>query len=256
MKQDREDRQASMIPTLMANVTPGHLAKPGELIDFRIDGLDKLTKVDLDIENRLLRNALDNRDRVRAGELSYTIPMRALNGGRKDNERVFASLTRLQKTIMQVRTGKDGILSVPKLAEFTHGEANGISRGMLNYEYTPRYLRVMHFSMNWGLLDVDLMSRLPSKYAYRLFEVVARRIKLRHMTTEAFSPGDMRDIVLGVPKGKLQSSNDLWRYAIAPAIAHVNEIAPFEVDIEPVVEKRIVTGYVVRWTGDAAVIDA
>jgi hypothetical protein len=265
MKQDREERQASMIPALLANTPPGNLAKPGELIDFSIDGLDKLTKADLDIENRLLRGALEQRDRVQRGLTDFMIPMSALRRGRSDNDRVFKSLKRLQKTVMQVRDTRGGFVSVQKLGSVKHGgsvrpdEADSLAPdvpfGFLRYSYDRDYFDVMYRSTFWGMLDVDLMAQLPSKYAYRMFEVTARRINMRHVRSELFKPAKMRDIVLGVPRGKLASSNDLWRYAIAPAVKHVNALAPFQVEVEPVVEKRIVTGYLLHWDDPSQMIE-
>lgn len=229
--------------------------KPGELIDFRIRGLDKLTKADLDVENRLLRHALRDKSLVGAFNThpQFVIRIRDLKTTHDSNDRIDESLLRLQQTVMQIRTGSTGLISVPKLGAFARGEVNGVARGMLRYSYPRDYIETVYMSTFWGRLDVELMSTLPSKYAYRLFEIVSRRIGLK-VQNETFTPEDMRDVVLGVPKGKLPSSNDLWRKAISPAIEHVNRIAPFMVEVSPVVEKRKTTAYKIHWsTQDSAI---
>lgn len=251
----RGDNGGEQLPlfTLLANAPSGQMAKPGELIDFRVKG-DKLTRRDLEIENLLLRNALATRERFGMVGGVFNIRLAVLRGSHNGTDRIDASLERLQASLMQISHGDRNKLSVAKLGTWKRGEMNGVPDGMLEYTYPRDYVEVIHNSMFHGMLDLERMARLSSKYAYRLYEVASRRVKLRHVTSETFAPDYMRHDVLGVPAGKLSDSNSLLRRAIQPAVEQVNAIAPFQLDVVPLVEKRRTLGYCMSWTSAGDVV--
>lgn len=247
-KAEAAKSHAKIVPTIMANAKEGHLVKARELIEFRVTGLEKLTKHDLHIENLLLQSAMiDLKANPWKPPEWFDIPIAALKGSHNGLGRIDASLTRLQGTSMQVLDPNGSALSVPKLGDWMRGQRHGVPDGILRYNYTLKYISMIQMSSLFGVLDVDTMAQLPSKYAYRMYEVVARRARLTHMRSERLSVEYMREVVLGVPKGKLTTPSDLLRRAIDPAVVAVNATGSFKVNVTPQIERRQTVGYRLDW---------
>jgi plasmid replication initiation protein len=90
------------------------------------------------------------------------------------------------------------------------------------------------------------MRSFSSKYAFALYEAVARRINLKHKFSEELDVEDMRDL-LGVEAGKLGAYRNLRIKAVEPALAEVNAITPYSVTITPISKGRKVIGFKMHW---------
>lgn len=98
------------------------------------------------------------------------------------------------------------------------------------------------------------MFALSSKYALTLYEMVQKRGNLRWKASERFTLEALRGI-MGVPKGKLSSWSNLKLRAIDPAVAEVNALSDYMVEISPIKTGRAVTHVEMRWwrkDGDAS----
>ena len=119
--------------------------------------------------------------------------------------------------------------------------------GVMTYSFPNELAEVLKDSSVFAKLDLEVMRSFSSKYAFALYEAIARRINLRHKFTEELDIEDMRDL-LGVETGKLDEYRNLRLKAIEPAIAEVNAITPYHVTIQPINKGRKVIGFKMFWS--------
>ncbi len=119
--------------------------------------------------------------------------------------------------------------------------------GELRFQLSPVLRMVLERSNYWAVLSRRAVLAFESRYALRLYEIVAIRAGLVVKTTETFDLDELRER-LGVPTGKLPRWNDIRRFALDPAIAEVNQLSGFEVHYEPIKRGRSVTGVRLSWS--------
>ena len=95
-------------------------------------------------------------------------------------------------------------------------------------------------------LDLEVMRSFRSKYAFSLYEAIARRVRLRRFT-ENLTMQEIRD-VLGVEEGRLSDYRNLNLRAIQPALEEVNAITPYQVAIQPKKKGRKVESFIMGWS--------
>ncbi len=131
---------------------------------------------------------------------------------------------------------------------------SGRSDGLLEYEIPARLRKIIRNSQVFARLQREVMFALSSKYALTLYEMVQKRGNLRWKASERFTLEALRGI-MGVPKGKLSSWSNLKLRAIDPAVAEVNALSDYMVEISPIKTGRAVTHVEMRWwrkDGDAS----
>lgn len=233
--------------TIDARPGADSLIKPGELVD--LIEVTPLTLNDRRIYNQLLENAWDAIDKP----VTHIISKSALRGSHNSNDRVGESLERLMSAIVKVEVVWDGEPAIERV-QLLGGNLETLRRdGLLEYEIPARLRRIIRNSTVFARLQREVMFALSSKYALTLYEMVQKRGNLRWRSSEKFSVDAFRG-VLGVPKGKLGSWSNLKLRAIDPAVAEVNALSDFMVEIEPIKTGRAVTHLELRWwrkDGDA-----
>jgi hypothetical protein len=117
----------------------------------------------------------------------------------------------------------------------------------LRFQLSPVLRMVLENSNYWAVLSRRAILAFESRYALRLYEIVAIRAGLVAKTAETFDLDELRER-LGVPKGKLTSWSDLRRFALELGIAEVNQLSGFEVTYEPIKRGRSVTGVRLSWS--------
>ena len=159
------------------------------------------------------------------------------------------TLRELQTTLVEVRVpspkvkGRMRVISGPLLS---HVERDEDDRGDLVFEFSRTLRRVFADSPHWGVLSKRAVMAFESRYALRLFEIVAVRINHDHKTSETFALDELR-ARLGVPVGKLERWDNLRARALDPAIAEVNQLAGFTVRYEPIKQGRAVSAVRLHW---------
>ncbi|PRY92012.1 replication initiator protein [Hasllibacter halocynthiae] len=237
--------------TVEARPNARSLVKPGELVD--LVEVTPLTLADRRIYNQLLEAAWDAIDKP----VTHVIAKADLRGSHNSNDRVGESVERLMTAIVKVQTEVDGEPAVERV-QLLGGNLETLRRdGLLEYEIPARLRRIIGHSTVFARLQREVMFALSSKYALTLYEMVQKRGNLRWKSSERFSLDQIRG-VLGVPKGKLTTWSNLNLRAITPAVAEVNALSDYMVEIVPAKTGRRVTHVELRWWrkdgqgGDAA----
>ncbi len=226
--------------TLEARPNAESLVKPGELVD--LVEVTPLTLADRRIYNQLLENAWDAIDKP----VTHVIAKADLRGSHNSNDRVGESIERLMSSIVKVRVTRNGEDAVERV-QLLGGNVETTRRdGLLEYEIPQRLRRIIKDSTVFARLQREVMFALSSKYALTLYEMIQKRGNLRYRSDERFSLDDLRGI-LGVPKGKLTSWSNLKLRAIEPAVAEVNALSDFVVEVAPIKTGRRVTHIELRW---------
>lgn len=226
--------------TIEARLTAESLIKPGELVD--LIEVTPLSLTDRRIYNQLLENAWEGIDKP----VTHKISKSALRGSHNSNDRIGESLERLMSAIVKVGVTWDGEAAVERV-QLLGGNLEGLrAEGMIEYEIPPRLRKIIGNSTVFARLQREVMFALSSKYALTLYEMVQKRGNLRWKASERFGLDQIRG-VLGVPKGKLTSWSNLRLRAIDPAVAEVNALSDFLVEIQPIKTGRAVTHVELRW---------
>ncbi|MFH5776891.1 replication initiation protein [Paracoccus sp. NGMCC 1.201697] len=213
--------------TIAAFQRRGEVIKPAELIEVR--GGDKITLTARRIYNQLLANAFGP-DMAVAGR-EFRIPFADLRGNHTSNDRVTEAILSLMQTLVRIRMS-DGstrnvhLLGPTDVERFGPGIAT-----MLTYELHPKLLPILRDSQIFARLEMQILHGFGTKYGMALYEMIAKRIGLKHVFYHDFDTEELRDY-LGVPHGKLGPFAALRRKAIEPAVAEVNTLAPFSCNAE------------------------
>jgi hypothetical protein len=229
--------------TLKAFQRRGEVIKPAELIEVR--GGEKITLAARRIYNQLLSNAFG--PEMAAEGQEYRIPFADLRGNHTSNDRVTEAILSLMQTVVRVRMS-DGstrnvhLLGATDVEKFGPGIAT-----MLTYELHPKLLPILRDSQIFARLEMQILHGFGTKYGMALYEIIAKRIGLKHVFYNDFDIEELRDY-LGVPEGKLGPFAALRRKAIEPAVAEVNALAPFSCSVVVIENKgRKVTKLRLAW---------
>lgn len=226
--------------TLDAKPSADSLVKPGELVD--LIEVTPLTLSDRRIYNQLLENAWDGIDKP----VTHVIAKSELRGSHNANDRIGESLERLMAAIVKVQVTWDGEDAIERV-QLLGGNIETVRRdGVIEYEIPARLRKIIRNSTVFARLQREVMFALTSKYALTLYEIVQKRGNLKYRASEKFTVDALRG-VLGVPKGKLTSWSNLNLRAIKPALAEVNALSDYIVQIEPIKTGRRVTHVELRW---------
>ncbi|MBB1498935.1 replication initiation protein [Paracoccus sp. MC1862] len=229
--------------TLKAFQRRGEVIKPAELIEVR--GGEKITLAARRIYNQLLSNAFG--PEMAAEGREYRIPFAELRGNHTSNDRVTEAILSLMQTVVRVRMS-DGstrnvhLLGPTDIEKFGPGIAT-----VLTYELHPKLLPILRDSRIFARLEMQILRGFGTKYGMALYEIIAKRIGLKHIFYHDFETDELRDY-LGVPVGKLGPFAALRRKAIEPAVVEVNALAPFSCRVDVVETKgRKVTKLRLSW---------
>jgi plasmid replication initiation protein len=229
------------------DLTPqdGEMLKPKELLEIR--GTGPLTLQDRRVFNTLVRHAWGP-DLGKAGHW-FEIPTGDLRDDTDRNKRLQDTIERLMQTIVVVvENGEDGQPAwehrTPLLS--SNSLVVGTNRGVFRYRFTDELVNQLKDSTIFAKLDLEVMRSFRSKYAFSLYEAIARRIRMKTFMEE-LTVEELREM-LGVEAGKLDAYKNLNKYAIHPAVEEVNAISPFQVSIVPKKKGRKVVSFLMGWS--------
>ena len=224
------------------DLTPeaGEMLKPRELVD--LSGAGPLTLQDRRVFNELVQNAWGP-DLGKGGRW-FEIDTGRLRNATDRNERLATSLERLMRTICTV-VSEDGKSEMRTPLLSSNELRTGANEGTLRYKLTEELAGLLKDSTIFAKLDLEVMRSFGSKYAFSLYEAIARRVRMRRFM-EDLSMAELRE-VLGVEDGKLSAYKNLNFRAIQPALAEVNALTDFDVSIIPKKKGKTVVGFAMGW---------
>jgi Initiator Replication protein len=157
----------------------------------------------------------------------------------------------LQTTLVEIVVATPGEGGEKRVTTITgpmldHVEQDHDDTGNLVYRFSETMRRVMALSDHWAVLSKRAVLAFESRYALRLYEILALRQGLQHKTSEVFPLDDLR-LRLGVPAGTLPRWQDLKRRALEPAIAEVNQLSGLSVKCQAILLGRAVTAVKLTW---------
>ena len=222
------------------DLTPhaGEMLKPKELIEVRSTG--KFTLEDRRVYNALIEKAWG----PKLGDANHVfeVPTGELRAIVGDNQRLKDTLRTLMTTLIEVEDG-DNWKATQLLG--TSELVTNNNTGIVRFTFPSMVVGLIKNSTIFAKLDLEVMRSFRSKYAFSLYEAIARRVNMRKFT-ENLTTEDVRNI-LGVEDGKLEAYKNLNMYAIQPALLEVNSQSPYTVSIVPVKKGRKVVSFIMGW---------
>jgi plasmid replication initiation protein len=220
------------------------MLKPKELLELK--GTGALTLQDRRVFNTLVHHSWGP-NLAKSGHW-FEIPTADLRADTDRNKRLQDTIERLMQTIVVVvEEDSDGNPiwehRTPLLS--SNSLVVGPNAGLFRYKFTDELVTLLKDSTIFAKLDLEVMRSFRSKYAFSLYEAIARRIRMKRFT-ETFSVDELRDI-LGVEDNKLDAYKNLNKYAIQPAVTEVNAITPYTVSIVPQKQGRKVVSFIMGW---------
>lgn len=219
---------------------PGEMIKPGEIIG--IPGMEGWSLADRRTWNLLLVNAWSNR--LEDPTADFEIALRELRGLHDSNDRVRASLERLQTTLIAAKM-PDGKTRTVQMLGGCDIDDDDRADGQLRYDFHRKLVPLLRRSEIYARMEMKVLSSFTSKYGLALYEALALRINL-HRTVEEIAIEKLRHL-LGVEDGKLTSWSNLRVFAVEPAINEVNGLSPYSVTIEPLKRGKKVETVRITW---------
>ena len=218
------------------------MVKPSELIECT--EMAPLTLADRRTFNLLLLNAWESIDE----DKEHVIAKKDLRGTHHTTERVRESLLRLMAVVCSTKVERNGKTFERHfhIIEEADDESDEGDIGLLYYRFPARLRTIIKKSTQFARLKKEIVFALSSKYALALYELVAKRVNLKHKTSEEI-PIDRFRALLGVEEGKLSRFVHLKQRAIDPAVLEVNGLAEFGCSVEPVHTGRKVTAIKLTW---------
>ena len=206
--------------------------KAGELIEFRSQ--QELSLQDRRILNLLIEHAGPNI----VTESEHRIPMTALRGRHKGNERVRDSILCLMTAVVEIPVKDNNERQATQrgqfLADTTATDDEDDPNGEVRYSFSKTMRKVIAESQYWGRLKAYVICSFQSKYALALYEALCLRGNLQ-IREQELGVADFR-LLLGIPEGKLELFKNLKKWAIDLAVEEVNALSDFWVEIDPVRE--------------------
>ena len=225
---------------------PDDLIAPGEVLDLRFrDGSKTLTLR----ASKLLHLLVDVAGPDACADKVHSIPIERLNGtfhvSREEFvetcRELFGTTVRMEIETKRGRAEKIGPLLADVERDLDDGDGSEV-----RFQLSPVLRLVLARSNHWAALSRRAVMAFESRYALRLYEVIAIRSGLSSKAGQMFYLDDLRSR-LGVPRGKLTRWQDVKRKALEPAVAEVNQLSGFHVSYRPVKQGRSVTGVHLTW---------
>lgn len=227
--------------TLDLYAEPGMMLKPGELIDIR--GASNLTLAARRLYNDLIARSFG--PEMGENGTEWTVRLSELRGLHASNDRIEDSIEALMRTLVVIRSQDGTQKRYQLLGSNTLWSGEDGSR-KLTYSLGKGMPELLRDSRVFGKLDSVVMHHMTSKYALSLYEIVAKRVRLKHKFAEQFALDDLRDL-LGVPAGKLRAYHQLRQKALEPSVAEVNQLAEFGCRFDPIKDGRKIVAVRLSW---------
>jgi plasmid replication initiation protein len=218
----------------------GQIIKPGELVD--IVEITPLNRSQMVLYNQLLGHSWPRIETTRVHRIRKAV----LRGSHESNDRLHEAFDNLMGAWAKIKfkdqSGRPKIARIHLIGENTEEEEED---GYFYYTFPPELITIVGRSENWAKLKSQIMYALRSKYSIRLYEMLEKRVSLKKQS-ETFTVDEFRAL-LGVPNGKLPRFGEFNKHCLKPALAEVNQLMDFHVEIGVVKRGRSVEKLTLLW---------
>jgi len=204
--------------TLKAKVSDYSLVKPGELID--VVELTPLKLHDKRLFNEMLANAWGD-----IGERKeHRIHKSEIKVIDKNLERLEDSVDRLMGTLIKTIVEENGE-KYKRTFTFLARIDNAIrDDGWIKYKFSDDAEDMMLNSNVFARIQREIMFAMSSRYSLALYEILAKRINLKHTQSEIFDLATFR-AMLGVPADKYKLMSHLRTRILDTAFGEVQQLS-------------------------------
>ena len=224
---------------------PDQIVAAGEILDLRFGGGAKALSLRA---AKLLHLLVAATGAAACEDKVHVLPIERLNTFHVSLEEFVETCRELFGTMVRLEIkntkGEPAIKLGPLLSDL---ERDMDFAGEIRFQLSPVLRTVLAQSNYWAVLSRRAVLAFESRYALRLYEIVAVRAGLVVKTSETFSIDELRER-LGVPYGKLTRWPDLRRFVLDRALAEVNQLSGFEVTYEPIKRGRSFRGVRLSWS--------
>jgi hypothetical protein len=161
------------------------------------------------------------------------------------------TIRELQTTLVEIVIAEPSESGEKRLATISGPMLDHVKRdhddaGDVAFRFSETMRLVMANSDHWAVISKRAVLAFESRYALRLYEILALRQGLHHKTSEVFPLDDLR-LRLGVSAGTLGRWQDIKRRALEPAIAEVNHLSGLSVRCQAILRGRAVVAVKLAW---------
>lgn len=170
----------------------------------------------------------------------YRLPKKVVRGNHKGNERIFDAVKEIYESSLVVIgpfRGRRSRAELRILSSYVRPEDEvEIDSVDIHFQFTDAFLELQRSSQLWARLSGPAMVKVTSTYALKLYEIGMQRYQMDHPSLTL----DIETLrkLLNVPEGAYKDFGILRTRTIDRAMAEVNQLAPFRVDMPEEKMKR------------------
>ena len=163
----------------------------------------------------------------------YRLPKKVVRGNHKGNERIFDALKEIYESSLVVIgpfRGRRSRAELRILSSYVRPEDEvEIDSADIHFQFTDAFLELQRSSQLWARLSGPAMVKVTSTYALKLYEIGMQRYQMDHPSLTL----DIETLrkLLNVPEGAYKDFGILRTRTIDRAMAEVNQLAPFRVEM-------------------------
>ncbi|SNS85286.1 Initiator Replication protein [Azospirillum sp. RU38E] len=163
----------------------------------------------------------------------YRLPKKVVRGNHKGNERIFDAVKEIYESSLVVIgpfRGRRSRAELRILSSYVRPEDEvEIDSADIHFQFTDAFLELQRSSQLWARLSGPAMVKVTSTYALKLYEIGMQRYQMDHPSLTL----DIETLrkLLNVPEGAYKDFGILRTRTIDRAMAEVNQLAPFRVDM-------------------------
>lgn len=223
------------------------LIAAGEVVEMRFKNGSSVLSLR---SAKLLHLLVDLAGAQACEDVEHKAQIAALNFSHLESDALVDCIHDLQQTLVEFTykdtDGEIRVKSSALLAEVDRPKELQNSEGWVAFRLSGVLRLILKNSNHWAALSRDAVLSFDSRYALRLYELIALRANLRHKSSETFELIDLRRR-FGVPDGKLSGWSPFRQFALDRAVSEVNQLSGFSVSYETHKYGRRVDRVTLHW---------
>lgn len=224
------------------------LIAAGEVVELRFVGKNPALSLR---SAKLLHLLIDMAGSGASDNVEHSALTSQLNFSHLEGNDLLANIRELQQTLVEFTyradNGEMRVQSSALLSMVDRAKELSTTQGVLRYKLSETLRDILANSNHWAALSRDAVLAFESRYALRLYEMIALRSNLRHKSSEIFEIDDLRRR-LGVPDNKLKTWTHFRQFALEYAITEVNQLTVFNISYDVEKRGRRVERVVLSWS--------